>query len=194
MKASGRRHDTWGDEYCFYGICATTKIIPTYVVGKRDTGTALEFMGRLKNKLKGNGRITLVTDAFRGFLSAVPQTFGKTIDYAQVIKVYESEPAGAGRYAPPRVREVVSKIVAGNPDPRYVSTSYAERANLTLRTSLRRYTRLALGFSKKLENLKAALAVYFAAYNFVTIHGTLKKTPAHAAGITSGALPMSALI
>ncbi len=110
--------------------------------------------------------------------------FGNDVDYAQLVKVYGTEPAGDGRYAPPRVTETVSTPITGNPDPRHICTSYVERQNLTIRMMCRRFTRLTNAFSKKLANLKAALALHFAYYNFCRIHATLRITPAMAAGIT----------
>jgi len=151
-------------------------------------------MQDLRGKLNGNGRIQLTTDGFRAYLQAVEDAFGSEIDYAQLVKMYGPEPAGFGRYAPPRVTEVVSTKINGNPDERFISTSYVERHNLTLRMHIRRFTRLTNAFSKKLENLKAALALYFAHYNFVRIHRTLRVTPAIAAGVTDRVWDLAELI
>lgn len=107
------------------------------------------------------------------------------MDYAQIVKVYESEPIGPGRYSPPAVVATGRTVIMGNPDPRHVSTSYVERQNLTMRMSMRRFTRLTNGFSKKLENLKAAVGLHFGYYNFVRVHRSLRVTPAMAAGVTS---------
>jgi hypothetical protein len=106
------------------------------------------------------------------------------IDYAQAVKLYASVDAGAGRYSPLRVSDVVKTVIMGNPDWGYISTSYVERQNLTMRMAMRRFTRLTNAFSKKLENLKAALALHFAHYNFMRVHRTLRVTPAMEAGIT----------
>ncbi len=111
-------------------------------------------------------------------------TFGAEIDYAQAVKLYAAVEAGAGRYSPPRVSEVVKTVMMGHPDPDHISTSYVERQNLTMRMAMRRFTRLTNAFSKKLENLKAALALHFAHYNFMRVHRTLRITPAMEAGIT----------
>ncbi len=132
----------------------------------------------------GNGRIQLTTDGFKAYFEAVEEAFGADIDYAQLVKLYKSENPGPGRYSPPRVSETKSTVVNGNPDPKEISTSYVERQNLTMRMQMRRFTRLTNAFSKKLKNLKAALALHFAHYNFVRIHGSLKVTPAMEAGIT----------
>lgn len=132
----------------------------------------------------GNGRIQLTTDGLRAYLQAVEDTFGADVDYAQLVKLYAAENPGPGRYSPPRVSEVVSTPITGNPDPRFTSTSYIERQNLTIRMQVRRFTRLTNAFSKKLDNLKAALALHFAWYNFVRIHRSLRVTPAMTAGVT----------
>jgi len=173
-----------GDQYVFVALDAETKLIPLFVVGKRDTATAHLFIHALRERLNGNGRIQLTTDGLRAYLTAVESAFGNDVDYAQLVKLYGSEPAGDGRYAPPRVTETVSTPITGNPDPRHISTSYVERQNLTIRMMCRRFTRLTNAFSKKLANLKAALALHFAYYNFCRIHQTLRVTPAMAAGIT----------
>ena len=112
------------------------------------------------------------------------EAFGADADYAQLVKLYEAENPGPGRYSPPRVTEAVSTPMSGNPDPRHISTSYVERQNLTMRMQMRRFTRLTNGFSKKLANLKAAVALHLAWYNFVRIHQTLRVTPGMAAGVT----------
>lgn len=174
----------YGDQYVFIGIDADTKLIPTFKVGKRDTKTALAFMNQLQEKLKDNGRIQLTSDGLEAYLPAVEETFGSEIDYAQLIKIFGSVPEQEKRYSPPRIREVISRIINGNPDKKYISTSYIERQNLTIRMAIRRFTRLTNAFSKKLENLKAALSLHFWYYNFMRIHQTLRVTPAMAAGIT----------
>ena len=173
-----------GDQYVFVALDAETKLVPTFLVGKRDGETALRFMIDLQNRLTGNGRIQLTTDGLRAYIDAVEQTFGADIDFAQVIKVFSAENPGPGRYSPPKVSGIISTIINGNPDRNLISTSYVERQNLTMRMAIRRFTRLTNGFSKKLANLKAALALHFAHYNFVRIHRTLRVTPAMQAGVT----------
>ena len=174
-----------GDQYVFVAIDAETKLIPTFTVGKWDSENAHRFMGELRNRLNGNGRIQMTTDGFRAYLTAVESAFGADVPYAQLVKLCVSENPGPGRYSPPRVTETVSTPINGTPDPRYVSTSYVERQNLTMRMQMRRFTRLTNAFSKSLRNLKDALALHFCHYNFVRIHGSLRVTPAMAAGITS---------
>jgi IS1 family transposase len=173
-----------GDQYVFVAIDADTKPVPTFTVGKRDSENAHQFMSELRERLNGNGRIQMTTDGFRAYLTAVENAFGADVDYAQLVKIYGAENPGPGRYSPPRVTETVSTTINGNPDPRHVSTSYVERQNLTMRMQMRRFTRLTNAFSKSLRNLKDALALHFAHYNFVRIHGSLRVTPAMAAGVT----------
>jgi IS1 family transposase len=169
----------------FVAIDAETKLIPSFLVGKRDGHTTLLFMMDLYQRLTGNGRIQLTTDGFYAYLEAIEQTFGADVDYAQLVKIYAAIDAGPGRYSPPRVAETVSTVIQGSPDPEHISTSYVERQNLTMRMAMRRFTRLTNAFSKKLVNLKAALALHFAHYNFIRVHRTLRVTPAMEAGITN---------
>ena len=152
--------------------------------GKGNLETTLKFISNLKDKLKNNGRIQLTSDGFKPYLEAIELFFGGEIDFAQLIKTYSSDNVGRGRYSPPQVSGVLSKILSGEPNERNISTSYIERQNLTIRMQMRRFTRLTNAFSKKLENLKAALALHFAHYNFMRIHSTLRVTPAMEAGIT----------
>ncbi len=173
----------WGDCYTWLALDAETKLIITHHLGKRDSRNAMIFSRSLAERTVG--RFQLTTDAFRGYFYAVPRTFGQDVDYAQLVKMYgKPDDAGPGWYGPPQVIAAIPKPILGNPDMAHISTSYVERANLSVRTSLRRFTRLALGFSKKLENLQATVALYVAWYNFCRIHLTLRCTPAMAAGIT----------
>jgi IS1 family transposase len=172
-----------GDQYVFVALDPDSKFIPTFQVGKRDTENAHKFTGALRTCLNGNGRIQLTTDGFRAYLTAVEEAFGSEVDYAQLVKTYGAEPAGDGRYAPPHVTEVTPTVINGNPDPARICTSHVERQNLTMRMMMRRFTRLTNAFSKKLANLKAALALHFAYYNFCRVHATLRVTPAMAAGV-----------
>ena len=173
-----------GDQYVFIALDAETKLVPTFTVGKRDSDNAHQFMLELRERLNGNGRIQMTTDGFRAYLTAVENAFGADVDYAQLVKLYGAENPGPGRYSPPRVTETVSTTINGNPDPRYVSTSYVERQNLTMRMQMRRFTRLTNAFSKKAENHAHAVALNFMYYNFVRIHQTIRMTPAMAAGVT----------
>ena len=183
-----------GDQYVFVAIDAETKLVPSYLVGKRDGETALRFMMDLQERLQGNGRIQLTSDGFKAYIQAVEETFGADVDYAQLVKLYSAENPGPGRYSPPRVSEVISTVINGNPNPNLISTSYVERQNLTMRMAIRRFTRLTNAFSKKLINLKAHLALHFAYYNFVRIHKTLRITPAMEAGVTNRLWELQQLI
>lgn len=129
-------------------------------------------------------RIQLSSDQLRSYEDAVEQAFGADVDYGQIVKFYDSESIGPGRYSPPRVTGAARTVIAGSPDQAHISTSLVERQNLTMRMSMRRFTRLTNGFSKKLENLKAAVSLHFCHYNFVHLHKSLRTTPAMAAGVS----------
>lgn len=175
---------TIGDQYIFVALDAQTKLILCFQTGKRNEENARSFIMDLSQRIYDNGRIQLTTDGFRSYIPAVGEAFGCYIDYAQLIKIMTSEAPDLARYTPPpRVKEVVSKVITGKPNPNFISTSYVERQNLTMRMQMRRLTRLTNAFSKKLENLKAALALHFFHYNFMRKHLTLKTTPAVKAGI-----------
>ena len=174
-----------GDQYVFIGMDADTKLVISHLIGKRDAATAFYLISDLKDRLAY--RVQLTTDGFRPYLAAVEDNFGADIDYAMLVKVYGTEEREAGApewYGPPMVVAAMPTPITGRPHPRYISTSYIERQNLTIRMQARRFTRLTNAFSKKLSNLKAQVALHFAHYNFVRIHQTLRITPAMAAGIT----------
>jgi IS1 family transposase len=171
-----------GDFYTFVALDSETKLIPAYKVGKRDLPTAQAFISDLSSRL--SNRIQLSSDKLKAYVDAVEIAFGADIDYGQIVKSYEAEPIGPGRYSPPKVTSVLKEYITGNPDFNKICTSFVERQNLTVRMQMRRFTRLTNAFSKKLKNLKAAVALHFTHYNFVRIHGTLRMTPAMAAGVT----------
>ena len=149
-------------------------------------------MADLQTRLRN--RIQLTSDAFAPYEQAVEDAFGNDVDYAQLIKIYRSNGAGRGRYSPPEIIETIPSTINGEPDSWKVSTSYVERQNLTMRMSMARFARLSLAFSKKLNNLKAALALHFAWYNFGRVHGSLRVTPAMEAGITDHIWTMGELL
>lgn len=170
-----------GDIWTWTAIDADTKLIPSWYVGARDSDAAQHFIGDLALRLAS--RVQLTSDGHKPYLEAVEQSFGAEIDYAMLIKIYGDAP-GQGRYSPGECVGAVQRRVEGRPDPAHISTSYAERQNLSMRMGMRRFTRLTNGFSKKAENHAHALAIYFMHYNFVRIHQTLRCTPAMAAGVS----------
>jgi IS1 family transposase len=170
-----------GHFWTWVAIDADTKLVPTYIVGKRDAATAQAFVSDLASRL--TNRVQLSSDKLPHYIEAIEAAFGADVDYAQLVKSYEAEPMGPGRYSPPEVVGVEKRLVTGRPDWKSISTSYVERQNLTMRMSMRRFTRLTNAFSKKLENLKAAVALHFAYYNLVRKHRSLGTTPAVAAGV-----------
>jgi IS1 family transposase len=173
-----------GDQWVFVAMDAESKVVPTYFVGGRTSVNTKAFMHDLYKRTASHVQIT--TDGYYTYQSAVPDAFGLDADFAQLIKLYGDygQHDAAGRYSPSPIIEVISKVRRGNPDPKHISTSFIERQNLTMRMQMRRFTRLTNAFSKKLPHPKAALALYFAYYNFCRIHSTLRVTPAMEAGVT----------
>jgi len=141
-----------------------------------------------------DNRVQLSADALAAYVDATSEAFGDNVDFGRIIKHYESEPNSSGRYSPPRVVSATREAIYGNPDQQHISTSYVERQNLTMRMSMRRFTRLTNAFSKKVENLRAAVALHFAHYNFVRVHKTLRVTPAMAAGVVGNLWSMEELM
>lgn len=183
LKLAEKAPEGAGDVYTWTAIDADSKLMVTWLTGKRDSAHAQSFMRDLKSRLPR--RIQLTTDGFGAYPVAVAVHFKQSVDYAQLIKTYEQDARAEARYSPPHVLSTTKKVILGNPDESKISTSYVERMNLNMRMGMRRMTRLTNGFSKKLDNLKAATALYFAWYNFARVHQSLHgRTPAMAAGIT----------
>jgi IS1 family transposase len=173
----------WGDVWTWTAIDADTKLCVSYLVGGRDLGWASEFMEDCASRIKN--RVQITTDGHRPYLEAVESAFGADIDYAQLQKIYGAPNDNEKRYSPAKCIGCDMKTVSGNPDPKHVSTSFVERQNLSMRMSIRRFTRLTNAFSKKLENHAAAVALWFMYYNFCRVHQTLRVTPAMEAGIAN---------
>lgn len=182
-----------GDIWTWTALCADTKIVPSWIVGHRDGEYAGAFMLDLSSRLAN--RVQMTSDGLKCYLTAVADAFGDNIDFAQLIKQYgNATPEGQQRYSPAECIGCEKKKKIGDPDPDYISTSYAERQNLTMRMRMRRFTRLTNAFSKKLENHEHAIALYFMHYNFVRVHQTLKTTPAVAAGVAKEVWSLEDLI
>jgi transposase-like protein/IS1 family transposase len=172
-----------GDAYTFVGIERNTKLILAWHLGDRDAANTEAFTEKLSRAT--SGRFQLTTDGMLAYPDAVSYSLGVRVDYAQLIKVYgKNDHEGEQKYSPPEVVDTVTKPVIGSPDPRRICTSIVERSNLSMRTSIRRLTRLTNAFSKKWDNLHAALSLYFAYYNFCRIHSSIRCTPAMESGIT----------
>lgn len=173
-----------GDVWTFVAIDADTKLVPCWRVGPRDAGTAYELMLDLADRV--THRIQLTTDGFGAYLSAVPGAFGYDIDYAMLVKLYGKDPNEPDhRYSPAKCIGAEAQRIIGFPDRRHISTSYIERQNLNMRMSMRRFTRLTNGFSKKLANHAYMIALYYMWYNFGRVHQTLRVTPAMEAGVAN---------
>jgi IS1 family transposase len=171
-----------GDLWTWVAIDPDTKLIPSWLIGGRDAEYAHDFMQDLASRLAN--RVQLTSDGHKAYLNAVEDAFGADVDFAQLVKMYGESPEAEKRYSPAVCIGAKKNRVEGKPDPKHISTSYAERQNLSMRMGNRRMTRLTNAFSKKAENHAYAMALYFMHYNFVRIHQTLRVTPAIAAGVT----------
>jgi IS1 family transposase len=190
VPADKRGEFGFGDVWTYVAIDADTKLVPSYLVGGRGVEEAREFISDLAKRLRH--RVQLTTDGHYPYLLAVRNAFKGEIDYSVLVKHYSSQ--GTGRYSPAVCTGITTETVRGNPDPAHVSTSFVERQNLTMRMSMRRFTRLTNAFSKKVENLTAAVSLHFFHYNFCRVHKTLGTTPAVAAGVSDHVWTLDELI
>ncbi len=174
----------YGDVWTWTALDADSKLVPSWAVGRRDAFTAQAFIRDLADRLAT--RVQLTTDGHKVYLEAVEGAFGSEIDYAMLVKMYEGDSGreAQARYSPPACLGTRTVCIAGQPDPAHISTSFVERQNLTMRMGMRRFTRLTNAFSKKVDNLKAAVALHYMHYNFARIHQTLRVTPAMEAGVS----------
>lgn len=183
----------WGDCWTWTAIDPDSKLIVSYAVGPRSQAMAYDVMRDVASRLAN--RVQLTTDGLRQYLSAVDYAFGADVDYAILNKVFgDTTHKGTTRYSPARFIGATRATVTGSPDPRHISTSHVERQNLTMRMSMRRFTRLTNGFSKKIEMHAHAVALHFMHYNFCKIHQTLRITPAMAAGLSNHVWDLEHLI
>lgn len=180
-----RQFERIGDAWTWTAIDADSKLTLGWLVGGRDAWTGQRFLTDVASRLAN--RVQLTSDGHGAYLNAVSDAFQGDVDYAMLVKIYgpSSDRTAEARYSPPKCNGSRREIITGMPDPEHISTSYVERANLTMRMGMRRFTRLTNAFSKKMENLEHALAVHFMHFNFCRVHQTLKTTPAIAAAITN---------
>jgi IS1 family transposase len=181
--------DGAGSVWTWTALDSDSKLMVTWWVGVRTSSTGIVFLRDLQSRL--SQRIQLTTDGHGAYLEAAKHTFGDDVDFAQLIKLYKETSTAPGRYSPAECIGCKTKVIEGDPDPAHISTSHAERQNLTMRMSMRRFTRLTNAFSKKFENHCHSLALYFVHYNWMRKHKAHGKTPAMAAGLTDKALTMA---
>jgi IS1 family transposase len=170
-----------GDSWTWISLDADTKLVINWHVGNRGSGDANPFIADLAERL--NDRVQLTSDGLPAYINAVRRAFGDDVDYAMLIKQYSHPRDAAARYSPPEFVCATPEVRTGAPDRKHINTSFVERQNLTMRMSMRRFTRLTNGFSKRIQNHKYAVALYSLHYNFIRVHQTIKTTPAMAAGI-----------
>jgi IS1 family transposase len=181
-----------GDCWTFVAFDPDTKLVASHLVGKRSRTNTYAFINDLASRLRN--RVQISTDGLEMYKGAIASTFGSEVDFGIIVKSYEAEPIGPGRYSPPRVTEVEKTAMIGYPEEELISTSGVERQNLTMRMQIRRMTRLTNAHSKTLRNHKAATALHFAYYNFARTNEAIRCTPAMAAGLTERVWSMGELL
>jgi len=181
-----------GDRWTWYAVDPETKLVPAFHVGKRTDRDAMAFTAKLRPTVAG--RVQLSTDKLAAYRWAIFTAWGTEVDYGRIVKRYKVTPAAEGRYSPPECIGIDKDVIFGDPDVERICTSHVERQNLNVRMQSRRFTRLTNGFSKRVENLEAAVALHFAAHNFVRVNRTTKATPAHAAGLAARAWKVEELV
>jgi IS1 family transposase len=195
-RKNANRVGAYGDVWTFIALDADTKLIPSFIVGKRDSYHARAFMEDLAGRMAN--RIQVSTDSLKAYPDAIERGFGTEVDHGQIVKTYSmsvlGNAAAAVRYSPVEIVKVERTIVSGMPDVNRITTSHVESQNLTLRMHCRRLTRLTNAYSKKFENFQAAVALNFAYYNFCKTHNSLRMTPAQAAGVENSAWTVAELI
>lgn len=194
-RRNAERTGNYGDVWTFIALDVDSKLIPSFVVGKRDSYHAKAFMSDLASRLEN--RVQISSDGLAAYNDAVERGFGSEVDYGQIVKTYSLSnlnKEAAARYSPCEVVKVEKTVVQGMPDVSRITTSHVEKQNHTLRMHCRRLTRLTNAFSKKLENFEAAVALNFAYYNFCKTHGAIRMTPAQAAGIEASAWTVAELV
>ena len=182
VPADKRGHLGYGDVWTWTALCADTKLVPSWFIGGRDAFYARVFAKDLASRLSSRAQVT--TDGYHAYIAAIDGAFGVDVDYAMLVKTYGETEDGERRYSPAVCTGAFKRRISGDPKLEDVSTSYVERQNLTMRMSMRRFTRLTNGFSKKIENLEHAVALHFMYYNFGRVHKTLRVTPAMEAGVS----------
>jgi IS1 family transposase len=181
-----------GAVWTWTAIDADSKLIVSWLVGSRDSNCAYQFLRDLRMRVDGSPQIT--TDGHKPYISAMQAAFGDDVDYAMLIKLFGPDIGSERRYSPPVCTGTITNVISGKPNEKHINTSFAERQNLTMRMSMRRFTRLTNAFSKKFENHCHALALYFYWYNWVRQHKTLRVSPAMAAGLTGSLMDMEQLV
>ena len=181
-----------GDTWTWTALDADSKLIVSWLIGPRDAGSAYTFVDDLTRRLAN--RIQLTSDGLGVYVDAVEDAFGADVDYSQLVKLYGKTIESQTRYSPASCIGCITKPVTGHPDPKHISTSFVERSNLTMRMSMRRFTRLTNGFSKKIQNHVLMVALYTVWYNWARVHKTLRTSPAQAAGLTDRLWDMTDIV